>query len=172
MKCELAAALLHRPRILFLDEPTIGLDVSMQAAMREFVRSYNERHGATVLLTSHYMVDVTALCRRVIVIDHGRLLYDGDLSALVKRISPDKLVTLKLSRAVARADVERFGEVLEQTEAVTRLRVSSDRLREAVAGAIAALPIADLTVEDPPLEEVMRQLFSTSKAEADLEHAS
>jgi ABC-2 type transport system ATP-binding protein len=166
MKCELAAALLHRPRILFLDEPTIGLDVSMQAAMREFIRSYNERHGATVLLTSHYMVDVTALCKRVIVIDHGRLVYDGDLTSLVRTVNPDKLVTLKLSRPVERADVARLGEVLEHTEAVTKLRVASDRLRDVVASAIAQLPIADLTVEDPPLEDVMRQLFAEKRTSA------
>ena len=161
MKCELAAALLHRPRILFLDEPTIGLDVSMQASMREFIRSYNERWGATVLLTSHYMVDVTALCPRVVVIDHGRLLYDGDLTSLVKRVNPDKLVSLKLSKPVAREDVARFGEIVEHGEAVAKLRVTSDRVREVVSGALAGLPVADLTVEDPPLEDVMRQLFAT-----------
>jgi ABC-2 type transport system ATP-binding protein len=163
MKCELAAALLHRPRILFLDEPTIGLDVSMQASMREFIRSYNERNGATVLLTSHYMVDVTALCRRVIVIDHGKLVYDGDLSSLVKRVNPDKLVSLKLSRPIAKEDVARFGEIVEHTEAVAKIRVTNDRLREVVTAALAGLPVADLTVEDPPLEDVMRQLFAETR---------
>ncbi len=107
MKCELAAALLHRPRVLFLDEPTIGLDVTMQAAMRGFIRAYNERSGATVLLTSHYMEDVTALCPRVVVIDRGRLTYDGSLEALAREVRPDKRITLRFSRAVARADVER-----------------------------------------------------------------
>jgi ABC-2 type transport system ATP-binding protein len=171
MKCELAAALLHRPRILFLDEPTIGLDVSMQASMREFIRSYNERWGATVLLTSHYMVDVTALCPRVIVIDHGRLLYDGDLTSLVKRVNPDKLVALKLSKPVAREDVARFGEIVEHGEAVAKLRVTSDRVREVVSGALAGLPVADLTVEDPPLEDVMRQLFAKRPGEEKVERA-
>jgi ABC-2 type transport system ATP-binding protein len=171
MKCELAAALLHRPRILFLDEPTIGLDVSMQASMREFIRSYNERWGATVLLTSHYMVDVTALCPRVIVIDHGRLLYDGDLTSLVKRVNPDKLVALKLSRPVDREDVARFGEIVEHGEAVAKLRVTSDRVREVVSAALAGLPIADLTVEDPPLEDVMRQLFAKRPGEEKVERA-
>jgi ABC-2 type transport system ATP-binding protein len=163
MKCELAAALLHRPRILFLDEPTIGLDVSMQASMREFIRGYNERTGATVLLTSHYMADVTALCPRVIVIDHGRLVYDGNLSSLVKKISPDKLVSLKLSRPVLRADLERFGTVVLHEEALARVRVPADELRDAVTGSLATLPVADLTVEDPPLEDVMRQLFSEQR---------
>ena len=171
MKCELAAALLHRPRILFLDEPTIGLDVSMQASMREFIRSYNERWGATVLLTSHYMVDVTALCPRVVVIDHGKLLYDGDLSSLVRRVNPDKLISLKLSRPVGRDDVARFGDIVEHTEAVAKLRVSSDKVRDVVSGVLAALPIADLTVEDPPLEDVMRQLFATKADETKVERA-
>ena len=163
MKCELAAALIHRPRILFLDEPTIGLDVSMQATMREFIRGYNERVGATVLLTSHYMADVAALCPRVIVIDQGKLLYDGDLAALVKRIRPDKLVSIKLGMPVERADLVRFGEIVEHNEALVRLRIAEGALRDAVASLLATLPVTDLTVEDPPLEEVMRQLFSENK---------
>ena len=96
MKCELAAALLHRPKVLFLDEPTIGLDVSMQARMRQFIRDYNERHGATVILTTHYMEDVAALCPRVIVIDKGRLVYDGDLRELARRMRPEKRITVRL----------------------------------------------------------------------------
>jgi viologen exporter family transport system ATP-binding protein len=169
MKCELAAALLHRPRILFLDEPTIGLDVSMQAAMREFIRSYNQRHGATVLLTSHYMQDVVALCPRVIVIDRGKLLYDGDLSRLIRRVNPDKLVLLKLSRPVPRDEVARYGEVVTHEDAQARVRVTHDRVRDVVSGALAALPVIDLTVEDPPLEDVMRQLFAGNRHEEDAE---
>jgi ABC-2 type transport system ATP-binding protein len=167
MKCELAAALLHRPRILFLDEPTIGLDVSMQASMREFIRAYNEKHGATVLLTSHYMVDVTALCPRVVVIDQGKLVYDGNLSSLVKRVNPDKLVALKLSRPVARDDLLRFGEIVVHEEGLARVRVANDAVRGVVAAVLAGLPVVDLTVEDPPLEDVMRQLFAERKAEAE-----
>jgi ABC-2 type transport system ATP-binding protein len=163
MKCELAAALIHRPRILFLDEPTIGLDVSMQATMREFIRGYNDRVGATVLLTSHYMADVAALCPRVIVIDQGKLLYDGDLAALAKRIRPDKLVSIKLGKPVERADLVRFGQIVEHNDALARLRVAEGALRDAVASLLATLPVTDLTVEDPPLEEVMRQLFSENK---------
>jgi ABC-2 type transport system ATP-binding protein len=163
MKCELAAALLHRPRVLFLDEPTIGLDVAMQASVREFIRTYNQRHGATVILTSHYMQDVVALCPRVIVIDHGKLLYDGDLQALVRRINPDKRVVAKLAQPVERGDLERFGQVVELDQAQAVLRVSQPALREAVAGMLASLPVVDLTVEEPPLEEVMRQLFAESR---------
>src|SRR5438067_10903164 len=112
MKCELAVALLHRPRVLFLDEPTIGLDVSMQATVRSFVRAYNERFSATVLLTSHYMDDVAELCPRVMVIDKGRLIYDGGLSDLVRRVRPDKRMLLRLSRPVERRDLEALGSVI------------------------------------------------------------
>ncbi len=164
MKCELAAALLHTPRVLFLDEPTIGLDVSMQAAMRDFIKRYNETRGATVILTSHYMVDVVALCPRVIVIDKGTLRYDGDLKSLVKRVNPDKLVTLKYSTPVERGDLARFGDVVAFSDTQAQVKVSQARVRE-VAAALAHLPILDLTVEDPPLEEVMRQLFAQSDSE-------
>ncbi|HEY5675387.1 MAG TPA: ATP-binding cassette domain-containing protein, partial [Myxococcales bacterium] len=116
MKCELAVALLHRPRVLFLDEPTIGLDVSMQATVRGFIRAYNERFGAAVLLTSHYMEDVAALCPRVMVIDKGRLIYDGGLPDLVRRVRPDKRVRLRLSRQVERRDLEALGTVVEHLD--------------------------------------------------------
>ena len=162
MKCELVAALLHRPKVLFLDEPTIGLDVSMQARIRQFIREYNQRFGATVLLTSHYMEDVAALCPRVIVIDKGRLIYDGELRELVRRIRPEKRITVRLS---APADAERLarlaraGEVASQTEDQVIFTVAVARVNEVLRDALAALPVADLAVEDPPLEEVMRELF-------------
>jgi ABC-2 type transport system ATP-binding protein len=113
------------------------------------------------------MADVTALCPRVIVIDHGKLVYDGNLSSLVKRVNPDKLVSLKLARPVARDDVARFGEIVEHSDAVAKVRVTNDRVREVVTAALAGLPVLDLTVEDPPLEDVMRQLFATSRADAE-----
>jgi ABC-2 type transport system ATP-binding protein len=165
MKCELVAALLYRPRVLFLDEPTIGLDVAMQVTVREFIETYNQRYGATVLLTSHYMADVTALCPRVIVIDKGKLLYDGDLSSLVKRVNPDKRVHMKLARPVEAADLQRYGVIVEHDAAQAVLRVTQPALREAVGGLLAALPVLDLNVEDPPLEDVMRQLFAEGAAE-------
>jgi ABC-2 type transport system ATP-binding protein len=164
MKCELAVALLHRPRVLFLDEPTIGLDVSMQATVRGFVRAYNERFGATVLLTSHYMEDVAALCPRVMVIDKGRLIYDGKLPELVRRVRPDKRVILRLSRPVDRRELEPLGAVIEHGDAEAIVQVSQDSLQAAVARALASLPLTDLTVEDPPLEEVMRDLFAQGRA--------
>jgi ABC-2 type transport system ATP-binding protein len=163
MKCELAAALLHRPGVLFLDEPTIGLDVSMQATVRGFVKSYNERFGATVLLTSHYMEDVAALCPRVVVIDRGRLIYDGDLRQLSLRIRPDKRVVVRLERPAAGGELSRFGEVLSASGTQAVIRVSAAEVSGAVGRMLAALPVADLTVEDPPLEEVMSELFSASR---------
>src|SRR5258708_4037083 len=112
MKCELAAALLHRPSVLFLDDPTLGVDVTMQGRIRQFIAEHNQRHGSTVLLTSHYMADVTALCKRVIVIHHGKLLYDGDLAALSDRIAPFKLVELDVEDAEAASKAEQFAEVI------------------------------------------------------------
>ncbi|HYZ88846.1 MAG TPA: ATP-binding cassette domain-containing protein [Myxococcales bacterium] len=165
MKCELAVAMLHRPRVLFLDEPTIGLDVTMQATVRGFVRAYNERFGATVLLTSHYMDDVAALCPRVLVIDHGHLIYDGSLGELVRRVRPDKRVLLRLSRPVEARDLQRLGTVVSQTDAQAVLQVSQAELQGAVQRALAQLPVVDLTVEDPPLEDVMRELFQRGAAE-------
>jgi ABC-2 type transport system ATP-binding protein len=164
MKCELVAALLHQPRVLFLDEPTIGLDVSMQAKMREFIRDYNQRWGAAVLLTSHYMDDVTALCPRVIVIDHGHLVYDGDLQQLVRRVRPDKRVAIRLSAPIDRAQLDRLGTVVSADAAQAVLSVPAAKVNVVVRDALAALPVVDLTIEDPPLEEVMREIFSSGAA--------
>jgi len=166
MKCELAAALVHRPRVLFLDEPTIGLDVSMQATVRDFVQSYNERYGATLMLTSHYMEDVQRLCPRVIVIDHGKLVYDGPLEQLVDQIRPDKRIVLRFGRPVAAADVADLGKVVRHDErsGETVLDVHRDAVNRVVARALGTLPVSDLTVESPPLEEVMSELFARSKA--------
>ncbi len=163
MKCELCAALLHRPAVLFLDEPTIGLDVSMQAALRAFIRAYNERSGATVVLTSHYMDDVLALCRRVIVIDHGKLRYDGGLAELARASRPEKLVAVRLSRRVAPADLSRYGAIAEGREDRVVFQVAQEALRDRVAQILAGLPVADMTIEDPPLEDVFRDLFAGKK---------
>jgi ABC-2 type transport system ATP-binding protein len=171
MKCELAAALLHRPRVLFLDEPTIGLDVSMQATVRQFVKAYNERYGASVILTSHYMEDVLQLCPRVIVIDRGRLIYDGDLRALALRIRPDKRIVLRLANvngnAPAADDLARFGKVVSADPGRAAIQVAAEEVPGAVARILAALPVADLTVEDPPLEEVFSELFRSARHAAE-----
>ncbi len=166
MKCELAAALLHRPELLFLDEPTIGLDVSMQATIRTFIQGYNERFGATIMLTSHYMEDVQALCPRVIVIHRGRLIHDGKLADLVRTLRPEKRLTLNLSREVAAADLARVGKVDRSDGLSVTLTVDRARLAEALQAA-ATLPVLDMSVEDPPLEDVMRDLFASATATAD-----
>ncbi len=159
MKCELLAALLHRPKILLLDEPTLGLDVNAQDAMRRFLREYNQRHGATVLLTSHYMADIQALCPRVLLIHEGRLVYDGSLSGLVERFAPYRQVRIDLARPAERSELSRFGEVeaLDGLSAV--LIVERARLTETVARVLSELKPLDLAVGEPPVERVVGQLF-------------
>jgi ABC-2 type transport system ATP-binding protein len=166
MRCELAAALLHEPRVLFLDEPTIGLDVTAQAALRAFVRRYNETRNATVLLTSHYMDDVAALCPRVLVIDQGKLTYDGSLTALARQLRPERRVTLRLGPGVEQAQLEALGgRLVSVDEDLAVLQVGADELRPVVARALAGLPVLDLSVEEAPLEEVIADLFAGSRAE-------
>lgn len=158
MKCEIAGALLHRPRVLFLDEPTIGLDVTAQRRIRRFIAEYNRRHGAAVLLTSHYMADVEALCERVVIIDHGNILFDGDLTALVKRFSPHKTITVELING--RRDLSEFGEVVETNGAHVSLRVPKAETPRVASRLLANLPISDLTVSDPPIEGVIDEIFN------------
>lgn len=165
MKCELAGALIHGPKVLFLDEPTIGLDVSMQVAMRNFIRQYNEQHGATLVLTSHYMDDVAALCPRVIVIDKGALSFDGKLQDLVTQVRPEKRLTLRFSEAVARERIAELGRVTKHEAGESVVLVAQDAMNGAVAKALATLPVQDLNVENPPLEEVMSEMFARNRAE-------
>jgi ABC-2 type transport system ATP-binding protein len=161
MKCEIAAALLHRPQVVFLDEPTIGLDVTMQRRIRTFFAEYNRRFGATVLLTSHYMNDVEALCRRVIVIHQGRLLFDGDLASLVQRFTSHKTIVVQLE--TCRPDELRaYGEVLSCEDGLATLRVPKGETPRVTARLLADLPVIDLTVEDPPIEEVIERVFASS----------
>ncbi len=162
MKCELAAALLHRPSVLFLDEPTIGLDVNMQARIRQFVADYNRRYAATVILTSHYMADVTALCKRIIVIDKGQIVFNGDLAALSDRASGNKIIRLEFSSPVTAAQLEQYGRVLAQEGLRAEIEVPRSETKEAAARVLAELPVADVTIEDPPIEEVIGQLFAGS----------
>ncbi len=158
MKCEVAAALLHRPKVVFLDEPTIGLDVTMQRRIRTFIAEYNRRFGATVLLTSHYMADVEALCRRVIVIHHGRLLFDGDLSSLVQQFTAHKTIVVQLDGP--RADLKGYGEVISYADDHFTLRVPKAETARITERLLADLPVVDLLVEDPPIEEVIERVFS------------
>jgi ABC-2 type transport system ATP-binding protein len=171
MKCEIAGSLLHRPDVLFLDEPTIGLDVTMQRRIRAFIAAYNERTGATTLLTSHYMADVEALCKRVIVIHHGKLLYDGDLTGLVARFAPRKTITLDLEPGVAAPTRAELVELAGDHEAIAdvandriSLHVPRSRTAAVTTRLLAALPVLDLIVEEPPIDEVIDQVFATGPA--------
>jgi ABC-2 type transport system ATP-binding protein len=159
MKCELAASLLHRPEVLFLDEPTLGVDVTMQARIRQFVADHNRRSGATILLTSHYMADVVTLCRRVVIIHHGRILYDGALAGLADQLAPFKTLALTLERDMNGTDLSAFGEVVSREARKVTLRVPKAETPAATARLLQEFPVADLTVEDPPIEEVIDRVF-------------
>jgi viologen exporter family transport system ATP-binding protein len=161
MKCELVAGLLHRPQVIFLDEPTLGLDISMQSRLRRFVLDYNRRHGATVILTSHYMADVTALCPRVILIHHGQLLYDGALNQLATRLAPFKLIRVGLStdRVVPDTALPIGVEVLQREDDHLQLRAARSEAPSIMAQLLNTLPVIDLVVEDPPIEAVIDQIY-------------
>ncbi|MGH2499315.1 MAG: ABC transporter ATP-binding protein [Candidatus Limnocylindria bacterium] len=167
MKVEFAAGLIHAPEIAFLDEPTLGLDVSMQARIRRFVAEHNRRTGATVLLTSHYMDDVVALCRRVLVIHQGRLLYDGALASLSERMAPYKLIRVTLRQGDGAVALEPYGEVVERDVERATLKVPREAAPERTARLVRDLEarLADLSVEDPPIEEVIDRVFSGADAE-------
>ena len=158
MKVEIAASLLQRPQVLYLDEPTIGLDVTMQARIRSFIAEYNRRHDATVLLTSHYMADVEALCKRVIVIHHGHLLFDGSLADLVARFAAFKTIGVTLEDTSA--DLSRYGEIMSVDSDRVTLRVPKTETPRVTARLLADLPVMDLTVEEPLIEDVIRQVFA------------
>ncbi len=162
MKCELAAALLHKPKVLFLDEPTIGLDVNMQVRIREFVSEYNQKNNATVILTSHYMADVTALCKRIIVIDKGKIIFDGDLSSLVERMSANKIVKLQLEHVVSKDMLGQYSEIKSIDGLNVEMLVPRVDVSRVTARLLAELPVLDVTIEDPPIEEVIGQVFANS----------
>jgi len=166
MKCELAGALLHRPEVLFLDEPTIGLDVVMQQKIREFILAYNRRYAATILLTSHYMDDVKALCDRVIVINQGRLIYDGGLADLVQQYADDKLLQFELERPVPREALAELGELTLWEGQKGALRVPRAEISARAARLLAEFPVRDLAIQEPDVEEVIRELFGSSEVGA------
>jgi ABC-2 type transport system ATP-binding protein len=160
MKCELCMSLLHRPRIVFLDEPTIGVDITMQARIRRFIAEQNRRYGTTVILTSHYMADVQALCRRIIVIDHGKLLFDGPLAALVEKLAPFKVIAIDLDRDVDGYDFARLGTVMASDPRKVTIRVARDEAASVTGRLLADLPVLDLTIQDPPIEDVIARAFA------------
>ncbi|BEV35338.1 ATP-binding cassette domain-containing protein [Synechococcus sp. M16CYN] len=163
MKAELLAALLHKPEVLFLDEPTLGLDVNAQARIRQFLSEYNRRTGATVLLTSHYMADITALCPRVLMIHQGCLFHDGPLDQLILALSPDREVRLELESPVSADAFAGLGLVESLQGAVVHLRVPRTQLTTVVAALLERLPVLDLEVHDPPIETLIGKLFRQGK---------
>ncbi len=163
MKVEIAAALLHRPKVLFLDEPTLGLDVPMQRRIRKFIADYNKQEGATVLLTSHYMADVQALCKRVIVIHHGELLFDGQLSELVQRFTGYKEIVVEPKDRAT--DLSRYGEIMSQDAGKISLRVPRKKVPEVAAKLLADIPMFDLSVEEPPIEDMIERVFTEGSVE-------
>lgn len=161
MKMELIAALLHSPEVLFLDEPTIGLDVIAQHNIQVFLRHYQQLRRITILLTSHYMKDVAALCKRVVIIAQGRIMYDGSLAGIIDRFSGHKVVSLLFpADSEPPHELSRFGEVLEEQFPKVKLRVNRRTVPDVLAGILAAHTIEDVSVEDPPLEEVIAEMFS------------
>ena len=164
MKAELLAALLHHPQVLFLDEPTLGLDVNAQVAVREFLQQYNQRYDATVLITSHYMADITALCDRVLLIHQGSLIYDGSLDGLLDRFAPSRQVTVELAQSVPEEQLANYGEIEAIEGQQVKFFVPREDLTATISRILAQLPVADLSVNDPPIEEVIGRLFASGKA--------
>ncbi|MFM1768588.1 MAG: putative transporter ATP-binding protein YbhF [Verrucomicrobiota bacterium] len=171
MKMELIASLLHRPRVLFLDEPTIGLDVISQKIVREFLRQWNREQRTTILLTSHYMADIQALCRRVIIIDRGRIFFDGQLDEVLDRFADFKLVTIHCAALqatggagtapdAAMPDVSRFGEVVERAPGLVRLKIKRDQVIPACKVLLDELPVEDIDIQEVPIEDIIRQIFA------------
>ncbi len=162
MKMELIASLLHQPKVLFLDEPTIGLDVVSQKIVREFLRDYNARRKTTILLTSHYMADIQALCERVIIIDHGKIFFDGRLAEVIDRFADFKLVTIHCDGAnpVPALELAKFGEVLEQDRQTVKLKVKRERVIPVCKALLDELPVNDIDIQEVPIEEVIRQIFA------------
>ncbi len=167
MKMELIAALLHQPQLLLLDEPTIGLDVVAQVTIQKCLREYHARRGVTMLLTSHYMRDVEALCQRVLVITHGKLVYDGELSGLADRFGQHKLVRLEFADARIPEDLGQFGEVTRRAGPEADLKVDRARVGEILAAILDRHTVVDISVQDPPLEQVIARVFQEGRADHD-----
>jgi ABC-2 type transport system ATP-binding protein len=159
MKCELAAELLHRPRVVFLDEPTIGLDVVSQKRIREFIRQTNREDGSTIVLTSHYMDDVRALCERVVIVDHGRVIYDDSLTRLVSHYTDSKHLKLTFSKPVELSDLEGLGRVSSFDGLSAALEAPRERAAQVAAAALSRLPVVDIEIRDPDVEDVIRDIF-------------
>ncbi|MCA9237944.1 MAG: ABC transporter ATP-binding protein [Planctomycetales bacterium] len=162
MKMELTAALLHSPEVLFLDEPTIGLDVVAQHNIQLFLKHYQKVRGITILLTSHYMKDIAALCKRVVVIARGEIVYDGSLAGIVDKFSGHKVLTVQFGGERMPGNLSRYGEVLEEVAPKARLRVDRGEIAKVLSAVLAEHAVDDVSVEDPPLEEVIAEMFARS----------
>jgi ABC-2 type transport system ATP-binding protein len=161
MKMELIASLLHKPRVLFLDEPTIGLDVVSQKTVRDFLREYNAKEKTTILLTSHYMLDIQELCRRVIIIDHGKIFFDGKLSEIIDRFADVKIVTISWqSGAKLPADMTKYGEVVSQDSQRIELKIKREKVIAVCKQLLDEVPVSDINIQDLPIEDVIRQIFA------------
>ncbi|NTV46041.1 MAG: ATP-binding cassette domain-containing protein [Chlorobiales bacterium] len=163
MKMELIGSLLHAPKVLFLDEPTIGLDVVAQKTIRDFIKAYNQESQTTILLTSHYMQDIEALCKRVIIIDKGKLFFDGQLDDVLDRFSSEKILSLEFQHPIEKAELEQFGTVEEFSSLNARMRIPRSSISNISSNILKALPVHDLNIEEIPIEEIIRKIFSTSK---------
>jgi ABC-2 type transport system ATP-binding protein len=162
MKMELIASLLHQPKVLFLDEPTIGLDVTSQKTVRDFIRRHNAAQKTTILLTSHYMADIQELCERVIIIDHGKIFFDGKLSEIVDRFADFKLVTIQSEKAgeYPAENLARYGEVVEKTVEAIKFKVKRDRVIPVCKALLDDLSVSDIDIQEVPIEDVIRQIFA------------
>lgn len=159
MKCELIAALIHKPKVLFLDEPTIGLDVVVQKKLRSFIKEYNKEKKSTIILTSHYMEDVQQLCKRIIIINHGKLIYDGGTDDIIKQHARNKLITVIFSDPVSKNKLESLGKVKEYTDMKVTLSVPIEKTNHVAAHLLEVFPVHDITIIDPSLEDIIRDLF-------------
>ncbi len=163
MKAELLASLLHRPKVLFLDEPSLGLDVNAQARVREFLIEYNRIYKATILLTSHYMGDITSLCKRVLVIDKGKLFHDGSLDQLTNRFSPFRSVKIKFSEVYPRSLFTKLGTVEHHDQSILKLKIKRTQLSSSLSYLLQNFDIIDLEIKDPPIEQLIRDLFNNNR---------
>jgi ABC-2 type transport system ATP-binding protein len=163
MRMELIAALLHRPQLLLLDEPTIGLDVVAQVTIQNCLKEYNRVRGVTTLLTSHYMRDVEALCSRVLVITHGRLVYDGPLSGITEQFGREKLVKLQFAEVVPPGELGRYGEVVRREGPVVDLKVDRTRVAEVLGSILDRYTVVDMSVQDPPLDQMIARVFEEGR---------
>lgn len=163
MKCELATALLHKPKILFLDEPTIGLDVISQKNIRDFLHEYNRAEKATIILTSHYMEDIRRLCDRVMIIDHGRLIYDGDYQKLVSQYADTKTIEMIFSEKVERRNIEEFGGVSDYRETACKLTIPRDKVAQITTALLSRFPVDDISIHEETMEEIVSEIFENNR---------